>query len=303
MPLDDEVEALLDRIPVLRGLPRACVDLPGGLTNRNLRVTTPQGDYVVRLSQSDAGLLGIDRAAEHHNTLAAGAAGAGPPVISYQPQLRVMTIGFLSGTALENEDFSRPDVLHRAASAVRRLHAGAPFQGVFDMFSRRADYLSTVQERGFALPAGYLDHADAWERVRRALAVRPATLVPCNNDLLAANYIDDGDRVWIIDYEYSGMNDACFELGNTATECEFTPELTEAWVEAYFEDPTSVDLARVRLQALCSEYGWALWGFIQAATSPLDFDFHGWGLHRYEKAARTFTGDGFEALLAEAAGG
>ena len=113
--------------------------------------------------------------------------------------------------------------------------------------------------------------------VRRALAGRPRPTVPCNNDLLAANYIDDGDRVWLIDYEYSGNNEATFELGNTATECDFTPEQVEAWTAAYFGAPTRGDLARVRLRALCSAYGWSLWGFIQAASSPLDFDFHSWG--------------------------
>ena len=101
--------------------------------------------------------------------------------------------------------------------------------------------------------------------------------MPCNNDLLAANFIDDGDRAWLIDYEYSGNNDPCFELGNTATECDFSPEQVEAYVEAYFGSPTRADLARVRLQMLCSEYGWSLWGFIQAAASPIDYDFHGWG--------------------------
>ena len=114
--------------------------------------------------------------------------------------------------------------------------------------------------------------------------------MPCNNDLLAANFIDDGQQVWLIDYEYSGNNDACFELGNTSTECSFTLEQTEAWTEAYFGAPSPADLARVRLQALCSQYGWSLWGFIQAATSPIDYDFHGWGMERFEKAEATFRG-------------
>ena len=128
-------------------------------------------------------------------------------------------------------------MLARAADACRRLHAGPRFTGDFDMFARQAAYLGTVKERGFALPPTYDDHADAWADVRRALAVDPRPTVPCNNDLLAANFIDDGDRVWLIDYEYSGNNDACFELGNTSTECDFTPEQTEAYAEAYFGTP------------------------------------------------------------------
>ena len=124
--------------------------------------------------------------------------------------------------------------------------------------------------------------------------------MPCHNDLLAANYLDDGEHIWIVDYEYSGNHDAAFELGNTCTECEFPPERLEAYAAAYYGTPTRGDVARVRLGALRSAYGWALWGFIQAASSKLDFDFHGWGMHRFEKAARTFTSDGFDRLLAEA---
>ena len=142
-----------------------------------------------------------------------------------------------------------------------------------------------------------------WADVHRVLEATPREPVPCNNDLLAANFIDDGDRTWLIDYEYSGNNDPCFELGNTTTECNFTVEQVDAYVEAYFGAPTRADLARVRLQALCSEYGWSLWGFIQAATSPMDFDFHAWGEERLDKAAVAFRGPAFTTLLEEVARG
>ena len=300
MLLDDELTAVLDQVPVLRD--RTLVeDLPGGLTNRNLKVTTPGGVLVVRASSSDAGLLGIDRDAEHDNTHAAAVAGVGAEVVDYRPDLGVLVITFLPGSALSNESFRDPGVLGRAATACRQLHAGPAFTGVFDMFSRQAGYLATVTERGFPLPSDYDRFADAWADVRAALARAPRPLVPCNNDLLAGNFLDDGERVRLIDYEYSGMNDACFELGNTATECEFTPEMTEAWTEAYFGTLRPQDLARVRLQSLCSEYGWSLWGFIQAASSPIDYDFHDWGMHRFEKAARTFTGPELPTLLRQVA--
>ncbi|MCW2796126.1 LPS biosynthesis choline kinase, partial [Nocardioides sp.] len=209
----------------------------------------------------------------------------------------MLVIAFLEGSALQNADFADPAVLGRAADATRQLHAGPRFIGDFDMFARQAAYLTTVRERGYRLPSGYDDHAHAWSDVRRALAAAPRPTVPCNNDLLAANFIDDGRRIRLIDYEYSGNNDACFELGNTSTECDFTREQTETYVGAYFGSPTPADLARVRLQALCSEYGWSLWGFIQAAASPIDYDFHGWGMERFEKAAATFRGPHLRGLL------
>lgn len=277
-----------------------------------MRVTTTDDcvplDLVVRCSQSDAGLLGIDRDAEHANTSYAAEAGVGAPVLEYRPDLAMLVIGYLQGRALVDEDFQNAGVMTRAAEACRRLHAGPRFVGEFDMFTRQATYLATVRKHGFALPETYDDHAAAWDDVRRALGAAPRPTVPCNNDLLAANFIDDASwngqgRVWLIDYEYSGNNDACFELGNTSTECNFSPEQTEAWTEAYFVTPTRADLARVRLQALCSEYGWSLWGFIQSAASPLDFDFHGWGAERFEKAEATFRGPELSKLLEQVATG
>ncbi len=258
---------------------------------------------MVRCSHNDAGLLGIDRDAEHHNTDRAARAGVGPAVVEYRPDLQMLVIDFVPGDSLVDESFADPDVLTRAASAVRRLHDGPRFDGDFDMFARRATYLATVMSQGITLPRGYDDFEDDWGRVQRALEASPRPSVPCNNDLLAANFIDDGRRAWLIDYEYSGNNDAAFELGNTATECGFDLDRTEAYVEAYYDQVTRADVARVRVQALCSAYGWALWGFIQADASALDFDFYGWGLERFEKAAAVFRGPDLSRLLEEVARG
>jgi thiamine kinase-like enzyme len=298
----------LDRLACLAGRSWRVRDLPGGLTNTNFHVQSDDGvspsvNVVVRWSQGDAELLGIDRDGEAFNTAAAAEAGVGAEVIEYRPDLSMLVIAYLAGHSLENADFADAGVLARAAAATRALHAGPRFSGDFDMFARQATYLATVRAHGYELPRGYDDHAAAWADVRRALAVRAGPTVPCNNDLLAANFIDDGPRCHLIDYEYSGNNDACFELGNTATECDFTPEQVEAYTVAYFGSPTRADLARVRLQMLVSEYGWSLWGFIQAAASPIDYDFHGWGMERYEKAVATFRGPDLPRLLEEVTDG
>jgi thiamine kinase-like enzyme len=297
----------LDKLTCLAGRSWREDDLPGGLTNVNLRVRStddgPPFDVVVRWARGDADLLGIDRQAEHVNTRAAWEAGVGAEVLEYRPDLSIMVISFLPGRGLTDADFTDAGVVRRAADAVRRLHAGPRFTGDFDMFARQAGYLGVVRENGMSLPPGYAGHAAAWDDVRRALAASPRPTVPCNNDLLAANFIDDGRQVWLIDYEYSGNNDVCFELGNTTTECSFDEEQVDAWCEAYFGDPTPADRARVRVQALCSEYGWSLWGFIQEAASPIDYDFHSWGMERYEKAAATFRGGHLARLLGEVASG
>ena len=299
---DEQLEALLDRIPVLQGLQRTVVELAGGLTNLNLRVTTPEHDYVVRVFRGDAEQLGIDRDAEHDNTRAAAEAGVGAGVVDYRPDLGVLVIDFLTGTTLQNESFAEPSVIERAARACRQLHGGPRFTGDFDMFSRQATYLRTVREQGYRLYDGYEGHASAWARVQRALEVHDVPTVPCNNDLLAGNFVDAGDKMWLIDYEYSGNNDACFEIGNTATECDLDDDQVEAFVAAYFGDVRRHQLARVRLQSLVSQYGWSLWGAIQSAASSIDFDFYSWGQERFDKADRTFRSPDFERLLEDVTG-
>ena len=293
-----DLEELLDQVAVLSG-PRRVEELPGGLTNLNLLVTTGAGEYVVRLARSDASLLEIDRAHEHANSVVAAQAGVGAPVVDWRPDLGLLVLGFLAGRTLDDADLRDPGTLARAATAIRRLHAGPRFVNDFDMFRRQAGYLHTVRSRGFRLPEGYDAHAPRWDDVRRALTATAGHRVPCNNDLLAANFIDDGQRVWLIDYEYSGNNDPAFELGNTVTECNLNDDAARTLASLYLGRESRAWLARVRLGSLCSEYGWSLWGVIQAATSPLDYDFETWGLGRYEKAARTFTGPGFARLLEE----
>ncbi|HXH78670.1 phosphotransferase [Nocardioides sp.] len=294
---DEELEALLDQIPALSGRPRSITELSGGLTNRNLKVTTPAGSFVARCSALNADALDIDRDVEHHNTCAAERAGVGAPVVDYRPDLGVLVIGFLEGVTLSRESFANTGVVERVAASCRQLHDGPRFEGTFDMFERQQAYLRTVQTNGFRLPPGYLDHAEVLSPIRQALTVRDEGTVPCNNDLLAENFVDDGSKIWLIDYEYSGNNDAAFELGNIWAECRLSLDQLEALVTAYYGRPRPSKVARARLQGIVGQYGWTLWGAIQDAVSPVDFDFWQWALERYDLATSQMRGPDLESLL------
>jgi thiamine kinase-like enzyme len=293
----DDLDDRLDRVPELAGSPRTVERLPGGLTNLNLKVTTPAGRFVARIFQGDAELLGIDRDAEHLNTQAAAVAGVGAPVVVYRPDLEMLVIGFLDGVTYDNTSFTRPGVIPRVAQAVRSLHQGPRFVNEFDMFTRQPGYLRTVRDNGYELFEGYEELDDLFREIQRALSVRDEGTVPCNNDLLAGNFVDDGEKLWLIDYEYAGNNDACFELGNISTECDLDRDQLEELVDAYYGRPLRNKVARARLQAVVSQYGWSLWGAIQASASSIDFDFMGWGRERYEKAASAFASTEFPRLI------
>jgi thiamine kinase-like enzyme len=295
---DAELNALFDQIPALAGS-RQIEELSGGLTNRNFKVTTGQGAFVARCTDTSRNLLGIDRDAEHHNTKAAEEAGVGAPVIDYRPELGILLLGFVNGITLSNEDFQRPGVLVKAARSCRILHAGPRFQGDFYMFERQPGYLKTVQDNGFKLPTDYLRYADKFADIKAALAATDQTTVPCNNDLLAANFVEDGDKIWLIDYEYAGNNDPCFELGNIWSECGLTLEQLDELVTAYYGRRLRHKIARARLQGIVSKYGWTLWGCIQNGADAIDYDFWGWAMERYDSAVAEFKGPDFTQLLTD----
>ena len=300
MPLtltDEQLHEMFDQIPALAGRPRRLDELPGGLTNRNVKITTPEAVYVARCTDASSGMLGIDRDRECHNTRAAERAGVGAPVIDYRPDLGILLLGYVEGKTLSNEDFQRPGVIAKAATAVRTLHSGPRFRGRFDMFERQPAYLKTVLDSGFRIPADYLDHADTFADIARVLAVSDDETVPCNNDLLAGNFIEDGDRIWLIDYEYSGNNDPCFELGNTWAECGLSTEQLDEFVTAYYGRRLRNKIARAHLQGIVGKYGWTLWGCIQNGSSAIDFDFWGWAMERYEGAVAEFKGPNLSRLL------
>jgi thiamine kinase-like enzyme len=291
-----DVSELFDRVPALAGRPRSVTPLPGGLTNRNYKVTTPDGAFVARVwSRGD--MLAINRDHEHHNSVAAAKAGVGAPVVAYRPEDSLLVLGYIDGRTYGNADVAEPANIGRIARACRLLHAGPRFLGDFDMFAIQQRYRAVAREHGFAIPAGYDDLMGHVEDARVALAVRPDPTVPCNNDLLAANFIDDGRRIWLIDYEYAGNNDACFELGNIWGECRLSADALAGLVTAYYGRPLRNKIARAMLLGIVGKYGWTLWGAIQAATSPIEFDFWSWAMERYEGAVAGLTGPGFPRLL------
>ena len=291
--------ATLARVPCLAGTPRQVSALPGGLTNQNFKVTTPDGVFVARIFSDGGELLAIDRDHEYQNSVTAAAAGVGAPVIEYRPDDRLLVLGFVEGKTLTNADVAESAMLPRIAAACRALHGAGRFAADFDMFEIQARYYATATAGQMRIPDGYDELMPAFTAARKALAVRDEGTVPCNNDLLAANFIDGGDRIWLIDYEYSGNNDACFELGNIAGECGLDDDALAALVTAYYGRTRRSRIARAQLFGLVARYGWTLWGAIQHSSSQLDFDFWAWAMERFEAAAAGFTSADFDRLLTD----
>ena len=271
--------------------------LSGGLTNSNYKVLVDGEPYFARVPGESTELLAVDRNNEYHNTRAAAEAGVAPRVLYYLPKFCVMILEFLEGTTMSRDLLNAPGMPTRMAQSIKQLHAGSRFLTDFNMFRLTEYYLSVCRDREIRIPDGYLDRMPIVQQIEKAMSVNPLPTVPCNNDLLAENYMDDGRKLWLIDYEYSGNNDPTFELGNTCQEMQFNDEQIKELCMAYFGDISSGKIARMKLNMIMSDVGWGLWAAIQAAISQIEFDFWGWALERWSRAVEKMDGEEFDVWL------
>lgn len=288
------------RVSLWRGQEVTVSPLSGGLTNENYLVEAAGERYVMRLPGQSTELLSIDRANEVYNTKAAAATGIGPRVLEHIPELDVMVLEFIPGPTMSAATLQSAHMAKRMAESFRTLHSAQRFQQDFNMFRLIEYYLRIVDEHGVTIPHGYRDRLTTVREIETAVGVAALRPVSCHNDLLCENFIDDGEVLRIVDYELSGNNDPCFDLGNTAQEALFDEDLRAALCEAYFGRSDPQQLARMNLFALMSDVGWTLWGAIQARISTVDYDFKGYYSARWERALAVMDSDLFQIWLREA---
>ena len=292
--LEQEFGERFNKIALLKAR-TSIKELSGGLTNRNFLIETPTDKYVARVSSNSSSFLSIDRGSEFINTTIAGKGGVGAKVLDYIPGEGLLLISYISGKTFGADDVAAN--LPRIATSLRNLHALEPFDHEFNMFNTQSNYLKIVKEQGFRVPDGYVDFEPMVAQIKKAFEVLFEGLVPCNNDLLPGNFIDDGKKIWLIDYEYSGNNDACFEIGNVWAEAFQPIEALEELVTAYYGAHRPDKVARAWLWALMAKYGWTLWASIQDSVSEIEFDFWEWGMSKYDLARSEFTSEYFKKAL------
>lgn len=293
------IDEVVTKIPEWLGKDISITPLSGGLTNSNFKVEVDGTPFFVRVPGASTDLLAIDRNNEYHNTKAASEAGVAPKIFYHLPEYNVMVIEFLNGRTMSQASLNQTGQPARMAQTIQRLHAGPRFLLDFNMFRLTEYYLSLCKDRDIKVPDGYLDRIPTVQRIEQAMNVKPLATVPCNNDLLAENYIDDGNQLWLVDYEYSGNNDPTFELGNTCQEMQFSHSQIEEVCAAYFGDAIPAMIARMKLNMIMSDVGWGLWAAIQAKISTIDFDFWGWAVERWGRAVEKMDSGDFEGWLRE----
>lgn len=291
------IEQVVTLIPDWKGSRIEITPLTGGLTNTNYKVSVDGSLYFVRVPGKSTELLAVDRKNEYYNTKAAAETGVGPKVYYYLPEHNVMVLEFILGETMSNEKLNAPGMPARIARSLKMLHAGPRFLIDFNMFRLTEFYLDICNRYSITIPGGYPERMPTVNRIEQAMAVHPLPTVPCNNDLLAENYIDDGNLLRLIDYEYSGNNDPCFELGNTSQELGFDEARIHELCTAYFGDDHPAMIARMKLNMIMSDVGWTLWAAIQAKISAIDYDFWGWAIERWSRATEKMDSPEFEHWL------
>ena len=299
--MEDDLRTLTARIPALAAMGGAAVvERLGGLTNRVYRV----GDYCVRIPGAGTEEY-IDRANEAVAARAAAAAGVAPEVVHADPASGVVVTRFIAGTAtMTPEAFrARKGSPARAGLAFAQLHrSGAVFPFRFELFGMIDSYLGVLSGKDVDLPPGYHDVVAEAEAVRRALDARPVEPVACHCDPLCENFLDTGSRMWIVDWEYSGMNDPMWDLGDLSVEGHFDEGQDEEMLTAYFGgEAPAADRGRMVVHKAMCDLLWTLWGLIQLANGNPADDFRAYADTRFARCRALMATPDFARHLRAAA--
>ena len=269
--------------------------LGGGITNHNLKVEVDSEAFVLRVAGRNTSLLGIDRTVELEATKAAAALGIGPEVIAFVEPEGWLVTRFVEGTTPSVERMREPTMLARVAAALRAFHDGPPIPGSFDSFRVVESYRETAIAGGGTIPDAFEwahELATRIERIRGGAAAKP-----CHNDLLNANFLDDGERLCIVDWEYAGMGDPFFDLANFSVNHELGEAGRAVLLEAYLDAATPEHTRALELMRFMSDFREAMWGVVQTAVSELDFDFAAYATEHFERLERTAAEPSFRAAL------
>jgi thiamine kinase-like enzyme len=295
------IEEVIQKIDVWRGKQLAIQEMTGGITNKNFRVNVDGQPYFVSIPGASTEFLAVDRDNKYYNTMAAAAVGVGPKVVHHLADHQVMVLEFINGDTMTGQTMAAPGMPGRLAQSLKKLHAGSRFLKDFNVFRLVEFYLRIVDKQKLRIPDDYHKRMTVLHRMESAISSPVFASVPCTNDLVAENIIDDGQQLRLIDFDYSGNNDPCSELGNACQELQYNEDQYAELCTAYFGELHRHLLARMHLYAIMSDFIWTLWGAIQNKISKLDIDFWAYATGRWERALGLLDSNEFPKWLEDAA--
>jgi thiamine kinase-like enzyme len=294
--MDSHIERILSQVPGWNAAEALVTPLLGGITNQNYRVDIGGASFVLRIGGKGTHLLGIDRQRESICTTIAAQMGVGAQVLYYIASQEVLVTRFIAGNAVTPETAARPDILQRIVDAMKRYHAGPAFPGTFSPFETVRNYHRLALGYGVSFPDTLPQVFALMARIEQALG-NVTSPMPCHNDLLASNFIDDGSTIWILDWEYAAMGDIFFDLGNFSVNQSLNDEQCELLLRSYFGEVRPADQAHLHLMRLGSDLRESFWGFLQLGISELDFDYKEYAHHHLNRFLHNVETSPFEKWL------
>ena len=299
---DKDVMAALALVPGFdAGTQVDRIERLGGLTNLVHRVDVGARSVIVRIPGAGTEAY-IDRAVEAHNARAAAAAGVSPEVLFADAASGVMVTERVRGIATMTPALfaTREGAAGRAGAALAKLHrSGQTFEFRFELFAMIEEYLKVLAAKNAELPEGYHDIVAAAEPVRAALEAQPVPLAPCHCDPLCENFLDDGEAMWIVDWEYSGMNDPLWDLGDLSVEAGMDAGQEAEMMTAYFgRPPTGAETGRMVIYKAMCDLLWTLWGLIQHSDGNPAEDFWAYATGRFDRCKALMKAPEFAAHVA-----
>jgi thiamine kinase-like enzyme len=277
------IETVIQRIPEWKGKAIGVTELGGGITNRNYRVRIGEESFVVRIPGQDTHFLGIHREREYACNVAASRSGVAPEVVHFLRPENVLVTRFIDGPNMSAETMGNEASIRKAVTAIRLVHGGSPFPGMFSVFRVVEDYRKVAESHDVALPERIDWMFERIKEIENTLFRHPTEVVPCHNDLLPANFIDCGNDFKIIDWEYGGMGDPYFDLGNFSAHHVLNDDQDAMVCREYFGEISDFRMARLKIFKALSDLREAMWAMVQVGVSKLDVDYTEYGNKHFNR--------------------
>jgi thiamine kinase-like enzyme len=292
------VDEIIKKVDIWAGKEVHCETLSGGITNHNYICTVDGKKYVLRIPGAGTDAF-IDRGNELSSSIAAAESGNSPEVLCAIKPEDAMVIPFIEGEVLHPDTVVAKDAhVVKIVSALKQVHEKAVFEAETNVFDMTRRYIRQAEDVNAFFPDDFKWMLAIGEKIENAMARNQVEAVACHNDLLSENFIIDTDgKMWILDWEYSGMNDPYFDLGDFAVEHPLSPAQQKLIIETYCSEYRHHRFCRMMLHQFTADLLWSQWAMIQDRLSKLDFDFYTYGLSRYSRLRDNYYNRDFSSWL------
>ncbi len=277
------IQEVIDKIKDWKDKDIKYRELGGGITNHNYFVEVNGNKYVVRIPGEKTDIF-INRENELDCSIEAGKTGVAPKVVYYLKPENVSVIEFIDGKTLKTNDIAgNPEIIKKIVTSIKKVHEKAVFNSVFNPFNTIRKYLIYVKDYNAPMPSDINQLLKKAEEIESKIKAEEIKLTACHNDLLSENFMYDGKKIWIIDWEYGGNGDPFFDLADFAVEHPFSDKEEEIIIKTYCGKMDEKRFARMIVYKAISDLWWSIWAMIQSKISTIDFNYYDYGSSRFQR--------------------